>query len=115
MRVIKIIRLFKHKGYIAGTGDGIVSVGGKAASRKIYVLDTQTLAVIKTATSLDNGHYLITNLNPTKRYLVMARDMWYKGEYEPVCYDNVVPAADLSLDELVTLWRTMTGRAMTTG
>ncbi len=113
MRIINTVYLFKHKGYIAGTGDGLVSVGNKPASRKIYVLDTQTLTVIKTATSLDNGHYLITNLNPTKRYLVMARD--YQGEYEPVCYDNVVPAADLSLDELVTLWRTMTGRAMTTG
>lgn len=108
MRIAKIIPLLKYKGYIAGTGDGIVSVEGKPASRKVYALDAKTLAIIKTAVSLDNGQYLITNLDPTKRYLVMARD--YQGEYEPVCYDNVTPASDLTADELGVLWQTMMGQ-----
>lgn len=106
MRIISPVYLLRHQGYIAGTGDGLVSVGNKPASRKIYVLDTQTLAIIKTAVSLDNGHYLITNLDPSRKYLIMARD--YKGEYEPSCYDNVSPAADLSIDEQQELWRVMT-------
>lgn len=105
MRIAKIISLLKHKGYIAGTGDGLVSVGGVPASRKVYVLDAKTLAIIKTAVSLDNGHYLIAGLDPNRKYLIMARD--YKNEYEPSCYDNVTPAADLSVDEQQELWQMM--------
>lgn len=107
MQVIKPIYLLTHLGYIAGGGDGIVSVGGVPSSRKIYVLDAKTLAVVKTAVSLDNGQYLITGLDPNRRYLVMARD--YKGEYEPVCYDNVAPAADLTAEEIRGVWVMMGG------
>lgn len=106
MRIINTVYLLRYQGYIAGGGDGLVSVGNKPASRNIYVLDNKTLAIVKTAVSLDNGHYLIAGLDPTKRYLVMARD--YQGEYEPVCYDNVTPASDLTADELGVLWQVMT-------
>ena len=84
-------------GYIAGTGDGIVTVAGKPASRKIWLLNAQTLAVEQVITSLQNGHYLFMVLNPDKKYLVMVRD--YKKEYEPFVWDDVIPADDLTIAE----------------
>lgn len=94
-------------GYIAGTGDGLLTVNGEVASREILLADADDIyqGFSHRTFSLKNGQYLITNLDPTKRYLVMARD--YKGDYEPVCYDNVTPASDLTADELRGLWETM--------
>ena len=48
----------QHSGYIAGSGDGIVTVQGKPASRKIWLLDAQSMAVEQVITSLKNGHYI---------------------------------------------------------
>lgn len=96
--------LFKatKPGYIAGTGDGIISVGGVPASRKIYVFDPVLITWIQTAKSLSNGHYLIQNLDPTKQYLIMARD--YNKEYEPAVFDYVIPAIDLTVQQQQQLW-----------
>ncbi len=91
------------RSYIAGTGDGIVTVSGKPASRKIWLLNAQTLAVEQVATSLKNGHYIFMGLDPAKKYLVMARD--YKKEYEPFVWDDVTPADDLTIDEQQVLWQ----------
>ena len=93
-----------HKGYIAGTGDGIVTVQGKPASRKIWLLNAQTMAVEQIITSLKNGHYLFLGLDPAKEYLVMVRD--YKREYESFAWDYVKPADDLTVDEQQALWQT---------
>ena len=90
-------------GYVAGTGDGVVSVGGRPANRKIYVFDAKTLTLLKTTTSLQNGHYLISNLDPTKQYLVMARD--YNKEFEPAVWDYVTPATDLTIAQQQELWQ----------
>lgn len=92
-----------HSGYIAGSGDGIVTVQGKPASRKIWLLDTQTLAIIQDVISLANGHYLFIGLDPAKEYMVMARD--YKKEFEPFCWDYVKPADDLTIAEQQALWQ----------
>lgn len=89
-------------GYIAGTGDGIVSVGGVPASRKIYVFDSVLMTWVQTAKSLPNGHYLIQNLDPNKQYLIMARD--YNREYEPAVFDYVTPATDLTVQQQQELW-----------
>lgn len=94
-----------HSGYIAGSADGIVTVQGKPASRKIWLLDAQTLAIEQVMTSLLNGHYLFMGLDPDKRYLVMTRD--YKKEFEPVAFDNVKPLSDKSISELQELWEIM--------
>ncbi|MGA6102090.1 hypothetical protein ACPESL_07885 [Psychrobacter pocilloporae] len=91
-----------HHSYIAGSGDGIVTVQGKPASRKIWLLNAQTLAVEQVITSLKNGHYMFLGLDPDKRYLVMVRD--YKKEYEPFVWDYVVPADDLTVAEQQSLW-----------
>lgn len=90
-------------GYIAGTGDGIVTIQGKPASRKIWLFDAQTLAIVQVVTSLSNGHYLFLGLDPTKEYLVVARD--YKKQYEPFCWDYVKPADDLTIAEQQALWQ----------
>lgn len=90
-------------GYIAGTGDGIVTVQGKPARRDIWLLNTQTLAVEQIVTSLKNGHYIFMGLDPAKKYLVMARD--HEKEFEPFVWDDVIPADDLTIDEQQALWQ----------
>lgn len=92
-------------GYIAGSADGIVTVQGKPASRKIWLLDAQTLAIVQVVTSLQNGHYLFMGLDPAKRYLVMARD--YKKEFEPMAWDEVEPMNDKTIAELQAMWDAM--------
>lgn len=93
-----------YSGYIAGSGDGIVTAQGKPASRKIWLLNTATLAIENVGVSLNNGHYLFMGLNPTKEYLVMVRD--YKRELEPFAWDFVKPANDLTIAEQQALWQT---------
>lgn len=93
----------KHFGYIAGVNDGIVTVLGMPARRKIWLIDTQTMLVKQVITSLKNGHYLFTGLDPDKRYLLMVRD--YKKELEPFAWDYVKPADDLTIAEQQALWQ----------
>lgn len=92
-----------HSSYIAGSADGIVTVQGKPASRKIWLLDATTMAVEQVVTSLSNGHYIFLGLDPAKKYLVMVRD--YKKEYEPFVWDYVTPADDLTIAEQQALWQ----------
>ena len=101
--LIDIFQGFTNKAYIAGSGDGIVTVQGKPASRKIWLLNAQNMAVEQVVTSLQNGHYLFMGLDPDKSYLVMVRD--YKKEYEPFVWDYVKPADDLTVAEQQALWQ----------
>lgn len=88
-------------GYIAGTADGIVTVGGQAAQREVCVLhDMQLVARVW---SLASGHYMIPHLDTNREYLVIARD--YKRQYEPVAYDHVKPATNLTPKEQIELYR----------
>lgn len=91
-----------NSGYIAGSGDGIVTVKGQPASRKIWLLNAQSLAIEQVITSLKNGHYIFLGLDPAKEYLVMVRD--YKKEYESFVWDYVKPANDLTIDEQQAMW-----------
>lgn len=93
-----------HSGYIAGNGDGIVTVTGKPASRKIWLLNAQSMAVEQVIVSLKNGHYMFLGLDTAKEYLVMVRD--YKRELEPFAWDFVKPATDLTIAEQQDLWQT---------
>lgn len=94
----------KNIGYIAGSGNGIVTVMGKPESRKIWLLNAKTMAVEQVVTSLKNGHYMFLGLDLTKEYLVMVRD--YKKEFEPFAWDYVQPANDLTIAEQQALWQT---------
>ena len=100
--LIPIIHTIKNTGYVAGTSEGVVTVGGTPASRKVYALDAVTLGRVQTTKSLPSGHYLITNLDPSKQYLIMARD--YNKEYEPAAWDYVTPSTDLTIAEQQELW-----------
>ncbi len=105
MQVLAKTRAFlslRYDGYISGDGEGIVTVQGKPASRKILLLHAQTLAIESSQWSLNNGHYAFFGLDPGKRYLVMARD--YKKEFEPFVWDDVAPAADKAIDEQQAMW-----------
>ncbi len=102
MILMPILHVVNFNGYIAGTNDGIVTVAGKPAQRKIWLLNANTMAVEQTTTSLKNGHYLFMGLNPDEEYLVMVRD--YKKEYEPFAWDYVTPADDLTIAEQQALW-----------
>lgn len=103
MDIRNIIPTYRHSSYIAGANDGIVTVQGKPASREIWLLDARTMAIEQVITSLNNGHYLFMGLNPTKEYLVMARD--YKKEFEPFVWDWVKPADDLTIAAQQVLWK----------
>lgn len=90
-------------GYVSGEEDGIVTIGGVPSSRQIDVFDAKTREYLQSTISNNNGNYLIVGLDPTKKYLLIARD--YKQEYEPCCYDFVTPRDDRTLDEQMELWR----------
>lgn len=92
-----------QKGYIAGSGDGIVTARGEPASRRLTLLNAQTLSVESAQWSLNNGHYLFMGIDPNKEYLVMVRD--YKKECEPFVWDYVTPADDLTIYEQKALWQ----------
>lgn len=102
MIIIPVSAVLTNNGYIAGSGDGLVTVRGKAAARKIWLLNARTLQIEQVASSLQNGHYLFMGLDLNKRYLVMVRD--YKKEFEPFVWDHVQPADDLTIDEQQALW-----------
>lgn len=91
-------------GYIAGANDGIVTALGKPASKNIYLFDAKNLVLLRVLQSLNNGHYLISDIDPNEEYLVMVRD--YKRELEPFAWDYVKPADDLTIDEQQALWAT---------
>ena len=87
-------------GYIAGTADGIVTVAGLPASRAIYLYalyNYKPMVLVAKTWSTDNGNYIFDRIDPSLRYLVMARD--YSEQYEPFAYDYVVPATDLTPHE----------------
>ena len=92
-----------YAGYIAGTADGIVTVNGVAAKRSIIVLNAQDLSVVQRSQSFKNGRYLLNNLDPAQKYMVMARD--YDKEYEPAVLDYVTPATDLTIAQQQELWQ----------
>lgn len=91
-------------GYIAGSGDGIVSALGKPASRKIWIMDAKTMLVEQVVASLKNGHYMFLGLDVNKEYLVMVRD--FRRELEPFAWDYVKPANDLTIEQQQALWQT---------
>ena len=93
-----------RSGYIAGSGDGIVTVAGEPSARDIVLFNADDLTVVSRSASLPNGHYLLSGMDVDKRYLLMARD--HNKQYEPFVWDYVIPATDLTIAEQQTLWQT---------
>ena len=92
-----------YTGYIAGSGNGIVTVNGAAASRHIHLLDASSFDYIRHTVSLPNGHYIFNGIDPNQEYLVICRD--HNKEYEPAVWDYVTPATDLTIAQQQELWQ----------
>lgn len=84
--------IYGGRGYIAGEAEGIVSVGGQPAERKILLFERQTFRVIRSQWSKPDGTYRFDFLNTEKEFLMVALD--HKKQYEPVCYDFIKPFVD---------------------
>ena len=84
-------RDYTGTGFIAGSGTGIVTVGGVPASRRVLLMARDRLRVIADVWSNDDGTYRFERLNEDQAYIVMALD--HQGLYEPVAYDFVRPAS----------------------
>lgn len=98
---------FYGSGYIAGTGDGIVTVAGVPSSRAISlfaIYKNQPLFFVRQVWSASTGNYIFTNLDTGFQYLVIARD--YAEQFEPFAWDYVKPANDLTIAEQKALWQT---------
>lgn len=95
-----------YSAYFAGTEEGIVTAAGMPARKPITVLDAITLQVLATAWSLDNGHYLVRNIEAGRKCIIMARDT--QRGYEPVAYDWIAPSEALNGTEQAALWRRWT-------
>ena len=92
-----------YAGYIAGAADGVVTVNGVPTASNIIVFDANGLSVVQRSQSFSNGRYLLNGLDPTKQYMVMARD--HNKEYEPAVFDYVTPATDLTIAQQQELWQ----------
>ena len=101
--VLDPIYIAAHRGYFAGQDDGIVTVAGQGAVGNLYVFASHTMLLVQRARSLASGHYLVPYLDPTRRYVLMARHP--QGHYELVCYDQLRPANNLSITEQREVWR----------
>lgn len=88
-RLLNIGAIFHGKAYIAGEGDGIVSIKGVPVARQVVALEQDTLTVAAKTWSFPDGSYVLPNLDPTKQYIVMAYD--YKGDYPPVAESHITP------------------------
>lgn len=93
-------------GYVSGEDDGIVTIGGVPARREMVVFNMD-LSVHSRFYSLENGHYLINNLDPNQQYMIMARDLPPSDgveRYEPATWDYVIPMNDKTQDEQMEMW-----------
>lgn len=88
--------------YIGGSGNGILTVLGKPASKPIYLMDAGNMALISQTRSMSNGHWFFLKLTPDKEYIIIARDD--KKEYEPFIWDYVKPATDLDFQGLKAMF-----------
>ena len=77
--------------FIAGQGNGIVTVDGKPASKRILLFERSHLfPCIRQIWSAADGTYFFGGLESNKLYLVMAVDD--KEKYEPVAWDFIKAA-----------------------
>ena len=80
-------------GFIAGNGNGIVTVDGKPSQKRIIVFERiHAFPCMRQTWSNADGSYLIPWLDVSKIYTVMAVDD--KEKYEPDVWDYIKPAID---------------------
>ncbi len=88
-KLLNVGAIFHGRAYIAGEGDGIVSIKGLPVARQVVALEQDTLTVAAKTWSFPDGGYVLPNLDPDKQYIVMAYD--HTGDYEPVAYSHISP------------------------
>lgn len=86
---------FTGRGYFSGKPQttGIVTVNGKPARRRVLALDQATLRFVRGTWSNDDGSYLLSHLDETRQYIVLALDN-YNSSYRPVAWDKRYPKVD---------------------
>lgn len=91
-RIISPHYKYGGRGYIAGEAEGIVTVNGQPASRRIYLFIRPKMEIVADTWSKDDGSYRFDRLKEDGEYLMVATD--YKKQYEPVSYDFIKPHVD---------------------
>lgn len=79
-------------GYIAGEAEGIVTVAGQPAARRLYLFARPHMVCVADTWSNEDGSYRFDRLNESMEFLLVGTD--YKKQYEPVSYDFVMPYVD---------------------
>lgn len=77
-------------GYIAGEDPGLVTVAGALAARRVRCIDSLTGKVVGEQASSSDGTYRFNNLNPARKYILIAFD--HQLVYNAVIRDNITPA-----------------------
>ena len=77
--------------FIAGQGNGIVTVVGKPERKRIILLERRNLLpCVRQTWSFRDGSYVFEGLNPDTVFMVIAVDDQEK--YEPVAWDFIKAA-----------------------
>lgn len=71
---------FGGQGYVAGQGDGIVTIAALPAAREVELREYTTRTTIGTTFSASNGTYRFDSIDPTIALEAIGRD--WKGEYD---------------------------------
>lgn len=77
------------KAYIGGFGEGIVTINGVPAVRQVVAIEPNNFTPIRRVWSTRNGNYVLHNLDPDVKYIVMVYD--YKGDYPPTTESHITP------------------------
>lgn len=77
-------------GYLAGESPGLLTVAGSPASRRIDVYEIVTGILVASKISGLDGSWRVNNLNPARRYRVIAYD--HTLQFNAVIRDNITPA-----------------------
>lgn len=83
---------FGGDGFIAGADPGLVTVAGAPSARRVHLHDQITGRRIGSTVSGADGTYRFDNLNPARRYYLLAFD--HQHIFNAVIRDNIQPATE---------------------
>jgi len=80
---------FAGDGIIAGNSPGLVTVAGAPAARAVHLRDAQTHRLVARTFSGTDGTYRFDDLNPDRRYYLVAFDD--SRRFNAVVRDGIQP------------------------
>ena len=83
---------YSGSGYIGGESPGLVTVAGAPASRRVILASSPTMRPIEDQLSAEDGTYRFNNLNPHRKFAVLAVD--HQLQFNAVIRDNITPAEE---------------------